>query len=127
MSHKKRNTLTNCFSVSVMICLKNGKFATFVFEVFNLNFNILNVLSQFSLKITTYYRETLFLCIPKYFIIRNSSFQEIAQTKVYTLEDSLGVVLLRNPIFCDFSGGGGGPDPLSPRPSGSAHGIYAVR
>ena len=22
-------------------------------------------------------------------------------------------VLLRNPIFCDFSGGGGGPDPLS--------------
>ena len=23
-------------------------------------------------------------------------------------------VVLRNPIFCDFSGGGGGPDPLSP-------------
>ena len=22
--------------------------------------------------------------------------------------------LLRNPNFCDFSGGGGGPDPLSP-------------
>ena len=28
-----------------------------------------------------------------------------------------GPVLLRNPIFCDFSGGGGGPVP----PSGSAH------
>ena len=109
-----------------MICLKKDKFATFVFEVFNLNFNIFNVLSQFSLKITTYYRETLSLCIPKYFIIQNSIFQEIAQTKGYTLEDSLGVVLLRTPIFCDFSGGGG-PDPLPPRPSGSAHGIYAVR
>ena len=27
--------------------------------------------------------------------------------------------MAKNPIFCDFSGGGGGPDPLSP--SGSAH------
>ena len=25
-------------------------------------------------------------------------------------------MLLRNPIFCDFSGGGGGPYPLPPPP-----------
>ena len=32
-------------------------------------------------------------------------------------------VLLRNPIFCDFSGGGG-PDPLPP--SGSAHVLLCI-
>ena len=63
------------------------------FEVFNLNFNIFNTLSQFSLKIAMHYRKTLFYFIPKYFFIRNSSFQENAKTKVYALEDSLGVVV----------------------------------
>ena len=62
------------------------------FEVFNSNFNILNVLSPFFLKITIHYWKTLFLFIPKYLLIRNSSFQENAKTKVYALEDSLGVV-----------------------------------
>ena len=38
-----------------------------------------------------HYRKTLFLFIPKYFLIRNSNFQENAKTKVYALEDSLGV------------------------------------
>ena len=62
----KRNTLTNCFCND---CLKNGKLATFVsfLEVFDSNFNILNVLNQFSLKITMHYRGTLFYCIVKYF------------------------------------------------------------
>ena len=60
-----------------------------LFEVFNSNFNILNVLSQLSLKIAMHYWETLFWCIPKYLLIRNSSFQENAKTKVYALEDSL--------------------------------------
>ena len=62
-----------------------------LFEVFNSNFNILNVLSQLSLKIAMHYWETLFWCIPKYLLIRNSSFQENAKTKLYALEDSLGV------------------------------------
>ena len=61
------------------------------FEVFNSNFHILKVLSQMSLKIIMYYRKTLFLCIPKYFKIQNSSLQENAKTKVNALEDSLGV------------------------------------
>ena len=43
------------------------------------------------LKIIMYYQKTLFYCIPKYFKIQNSSFQENAKTKVYALEDSLGV------------------------------------
>ena len=33
----------------------------------------------------------MFLFIPKYFLIQNSRFQENAKTKVYALEDSLGV------------------------------------
>ena len=61
------------------------------FEVFNSNLNILNTLSQFSLKIAMHYWKTLFLLIQKYFLIRNSAFQENAKTKVYALEDSLGV------------------------------------
>ena len=65
-----------------------------LFEVFNSNFNILNVLSQLSLKIAMHYWETLSWCIPKYLLIQNSSFQENAKTKVYALEDSLGVYLL---------------------------------
>ena len=64
------------------------------FEVFNSNFNILNTLSQFSLKTAMHYRKTLSRFIPKYFLIRNSSFQENANTKVYACEDSLGVELL---------------------------------
>ena len=44
-----------------------------------------------SLKIIMYHRKTLFQCIPKYFKIQNSSFLENAKTKVYALEDSLGV------------------------------------
>ena len=65
-----------------------------LFEVFNSNFNILNVLSQLSLKIAMHYWEILSWCIPKKLLIRNSSFQENAKTKVYALEDSLGVFLL---------------------------------
>ena len=61
------------------------------FEVFNSNFNILNVLSPFSLKITIHNRKTLFKFIPKYPLIRNSSFHKNAKTKVYALEDSFGV------------------------------------
>ena len=60
------------------------------FEGFNSNFNILNALK--TLKIARHYRKTLFKFIPKYFLIRNSSFQENAKTKVYALEDSLGVL-----------------------------------
>ena len=63
------------------------------FEVFNSNINILNTLSQFSLKIAMHYQKTLFYFIPKYFLIRNSSFQENAKTNVYALDDSLGVLL----------------------------------
>ena len=37
-----------------------------------------------------YYRKTLF---PEYLLIQNSCFQENAKTKVYALEDSLGVYL----------------------------------
>ena len=33
----------------------------------------------------------MFKFIPKYILIRKSSFQENAKTKVYALEDSLGV------------------------------------
>ena len=62
------------------------------FEVFNSNFNILNTLNQISLKIDMHYRKTLFEYIPKYFLFRNSSFRENGKTKVYALEDSLGVV-----------------------------------
>ena len=64
------------------------------FKVFYSNFNILNTLHQFSLQITMQYRKTLFEYILKYFLIRNSSFQENAKTKVYALEDSLGVECL---------------------------------
>ena len=62
------------------------------FEVFNSNLNIFNTLCQLSLKIAMHYRKTLFLFFPKYFLIRNSSIYENAKTKVYALEDSLGVV-----------------------------------
>ena len=79
---------------SVLICLKNSNLRLSFFQVFNLNFNILNTLKQFSLKIAMHYRKTLFLFIPKYFLIRSSSFQENAKTKVYALEDSLGVYTL---------------------------------
>ena len=61
------------------------------FEVFNSNFHSLKVQRHLSLKITICYGKTLFLCIPKYFEIQNSTFQEKANTKVYALEDSLGV------------------------------------
>ena len=70
-----------------------------LFEVFNSNFNILNVLSQLSLKIAMHYWETWSWCIPKYLLIQNSSFQENAKTKVYALEDSLGVVHPQLNIF----------------------------
>ena len=61
------------------------------FEVFNSNFIILNTRRQFSLQIAMHYQKILLLIIPKHFLIRNSSFQENAKTKVYALEDSLGV------------------------------------
>ena len=70
--------------------------------VFNSNLNILNTLRQFSLKIAIHYRKTLFEFIPKYFSIRNSSFQENAKTKVYALEDSLGVVWTLGSDECSF-------------------------
>ena len=50
-------------------------------------------MSQSSLKITMHYQKTLFSCIPKYFYNQNSTFQENTKTKVYAVEDSLGVVL----------------------------------
>ena len=62
-----------------------------VFEVFNLNFNILKVLGQLSLKMSMKYGNTLFECIPKYLFIRISRNCKI---KVYALEDSLGVCTL---------------------------------
>ena len=64
------------------------------FEVFNSNFNILNVLSPFSMKTTIHYWKTLFYFILEYLLIQNSSFQENANTKVYALEDSLGVYII---------------------------------
>ena len=48
-------------------------------------------------------RETLFYLILNYHVIRNFSFQENAKTKLYALEDSLGVCVLHR-------GGGGGGD-----------------
>ena len=41
-----------------------------------------------------YYRKALFLCIPKYFYIQISSFKENAKTKVYALEDTLGLLYI---------------------------------
>ena len=64
---------------------------SFFFEVFNSNFNILNVLCPFSLKLIIHYLKSLFKFIPKYLLIRNFSFEENAKIKVYALEDSLGV------------------------------------
>ena len=57
------------------------------FEVFNLNFNIFNVLSQFSLKNKDALPENIVLIYSIFFLIRNSSFQENAKTKVQALED----------------------------------------
>ena len=45
---------------SVLICLKMVNLRLSFFEVFNSNVNILNTLSQFSLKIAMHYRKTLF-------------------------------------------------------------------
>ena len=61
-----------------------------LFAVFNSNFIVFTVLSQFSLK-TGKYCSSLFQSI----FIRNSSFLENANTKVYALEESLGVDLLK--------------------------------
>ena len=45
----------------VLVCLKNGNFATLVFDFFfNSNFHIIKVLSQLCLKIIMYYRKILF-------------------------------------------------------------------
>ena len=41
-----------------------------------------------------HYWKTLFQFIPKYLLIQNSSFQDNARTKVYALDDSLGVVFI---------------------------------
>ena len=98
MSHKshitKRNTfdkLLFCFPYWFVWKMVNLRLS--FFWVFNSSFNILNTLSQFSLKIAMHYQKTLFYFIPKYFLIRNTCFQEIAKTKVYALEDALGVLL----------------------------------
>ena len=61
---------------SVLICLQNGKVASFIsfFKVFDSNFNILKVLRPLSLKIDMQYQETLFLVFPNYFLIQDFSF-----------------------------------------------------
>ena len=55
------------FSLTVLICLKNGEFAISFYGMFYSNLNILNVLSAISMKIGMYCRETLFQNIPAYF------------------------------------------------------------
>ena len=51
-----QNTLTNCYFVyCIDLFEKKVNFATFVFYVSDLNINILNVLSQLSLKISMHY------------------------------------------------------------------------
>ena len=42
------------------------------------------------------------LCIPKYFKIQYSSFQENAKPKVYALEDSLGVVCIVFSVVIEY-------------------------
>ena len=60
------------------------------FEVFNSNFHTLKVLIQLSMKLIIYYRKYSSNVFQNSLIL-NSSFQENAKTKVYALEDSLGV------------------------------------
>ena len=55
------NTLKNCYSVFRIDLFEKLKACDFrIFEVFNSNVNVLNVLSQFSMKISMRYRKTLF-------------------------------------------------------------------
>ena len=67
-------TKWNTIMYSVLICLKNGKFATSFFEVFNSNFNILNTLSQFFSENSHALLENIVQIYSKIFLIRNSSF-----------------------------------------------------
>ena len=86
--------LTNCYSVFRihLICLKNGKFATLSFQLKLQYFKYSSsVFSENSHALP----ENIVLIYSKIFLIRNSSFQENAKTKVYALEDSLGVVVYR--------------------------------
>ena len=55
------------FSLTVLICLKNGEFVNFVFWNVDSNLDIFNVLGAISLKIGMYCREILFQHIPAYF------------------------------------------------------------
>ena len=56
------------FSLTVLICLKNGEFVVFFFfEKFDSNLDILQVLDAISMKIGMYCRETLFQYIQAYF------------------------------------------------------------
>ena len=61
ISHKKWNTVTNCYSVfRIDLLEKMVNLRLSFFEVFNSNFDILKVPSQMSVKIIMYYRKTLF-------------------------------------------------------------------
>ena len=88
--------LTNCYSVFRihLICLKNGKFATFGFLSFQLKLQYFKYCSSIFSENSHAFPENIVLIYSKIFLIRNSSFQENAKTKVYALEDSLGVINL---------------------------------
>ena len=82
--------LTNCYSVFRIDLNLRLSF----FEVSNSNVNILNTLCQFSLKIAMYYRKRLFYFFFHFFLkFKFLVFKIMQKTKVYALEDSLGVDL----------------------------------
>ena len=76
---------------SVLICLKYSKFATFGFWSFQLNFQYFKYSSSVFSENSHVLPKNIVLIYSKIFLIRNSSFQENAKTKVYALEDSFGV------------------------------------
>ena len=85
------NTLTNSYTVSVLICFKSCKFATFVFWNFQLKLQFLECSLSVISENNHALPESIVLMYSKVFLIRNSSFQENVKTKVFALEDSLGV------------------------------------
>ena len=56
------------FSLTVLICLKNGEFVIFVSGMFDSNLNILYILGAISMKIGMYCWESLFQHIPALFL-----------------------------------------------------------
>ena len=80
--------------LSVMICLKNGKFATFVFISLQLKLQYFKCSESVVSKNNHALPDNIVLMYYKVFIkIEIQVFKKNAKTKVYALEDSLGVEL----------------------------------